>query len=561
MKKIFFSLFFIALFMFPALADYTVDSVNVSAEVAASGRTEVTSSFQLTFLDVQEEISIPLPEGDISGISVSSYRYSTRETENGISLVVKNSKGFSGTQVFVVSYKLPAFQADGSDEDLYSLGLLSSRWAREIGALSVQLSLPGSTVEYPEGYTMEPQLLSGYYGDLDPVEAALEANGNMISGSVSGLMAYDTMTLQVSLPDGYFRVRSNTIPMISVTWWFLSMAGVLVLCAIYWRLKLRNKGREITARLLLPEGILSYQLPAVLDGKTIDFAALVLEWANLGYLSLGYNKHHQLVLRKTMDMGSERNAAEQRLFRTLLGRRRKITATPGRFAAPAARFRAAALRPVSRTAFDKTSGNVVLIQLPCRLLPAVGIGYMVSCMLPEEGAFLILAVLAGVVGLLYSIKLHSALAAMKSLRQFSLKTGVLLAMAVVLVVLGLMYGAFLEVTVGLGACCFSALATASGPRRNSHGQELMAQAKGCRRFYRQVAWQRLQIYTSGNRRFFQRELPQTVALRSEKVFAQRFERLSVPYPEWLPAKNTGYVSPEQLLELLEPMIKALWDAF
>lgn len=561
MKKFFFSLFFIALFMFPALADYTVDSVNVSAEVAASGRTEVTSSFQLTFLEPQEELSIPLPEGDISGISVSSYRYSTRETENGISLVVKNSKGFSGTQVFVVSYKLPSFQADGSDEDLFSLGLLSSRWAREIGAVSVQVSMPGSTVEFPEGYTMEPQLLSGYYGDLDPVDAALEANGNLISGSVTDLMAYDTMTLQVSLPDGYFRVRSNTIPMIAVTWWFMALAGVLALCILYWRLKLYSKGREITARLLLPEGVLPYQLPAVLDGKTIDFASLVLEWANLGYLSLSYNKHHQLVLKKNMDMGSERNAAEQRLFRTLLGRRRKIVATPGRFAAPAARFRAAALRPISRTAFDKTGGNVVLIQLPCRLSLAVGMGYLAFCMLPEDGVYLILAVLAGVVGLFYSIKLHKALATMKSLGQFSLKTGVLMALAVVLVMVGLMNGAFLEVTVGLAACCFSALATASGPRRTGHGQELMAQAKGCRRFYRQVPWQRLQIYTSGNRRFFQRELPQTVALRSEKAFAQRFERLSVPYPEWLPAKNTGYISPEKLLELLEPMIKALREAF
>lgn len=561
MKKILFSLFFICIFLFPALADFTVDGVAVNAEVAASGRTEVAASYQLTFTTFQEEVTIPLPEGDISGISVSNYRYSTRETNQGIDLVIQNSKGFSGTQVFVVSYKLPAFEADGTKEDLYTLPLLSSRWAKEIGSFSVQVNLPGSTVEIPEGYTMSPVLVSGYHGALDETEGATSVSGTMISGSATGLMAYDTMTLQVSLPDGYFRVRSNTIPMIAVTWWFLGMVAVLGLCMLYWRLKLRSGHKEVTARMLLPEGVLAYQLPGVLDGKTVDFRALVLEWANLGYLKLSYDKKRRLVLRKTMDMGSERSQAEQRLFYGVFGRRRKVLALPGRFSSAAAQFRSGALRPVARQAFDKKSGNVVFVQIPCRLLVGVGIGYTVYCMLPEGSGYLVLAVLMGVVGLIYGGLLHRALTELKTQRRFSWKTGLLLLLALMLLVLGLMYGAFLEITVGVFACFFSAFATAAGPRRSPRGQELMAQAKGCRRFYSQVSWQKLQVYTAGNRRFFQGELPQAVALNCHKTFARRFERLSVPYPEWLPAKNKGAIAPEKLVELLEPVLKSLEQAF
>lgn len=560
MKKILFSLFFICIFVFPALADFSVDAVAVNAEVSASGRTEVTASYQLTFTTVQEEVTIPLPEGEIGGISVSNYRYSTRETEQGIDLVVRSS-GFAGTQMFVVSYKLPAFEADGTREDLYTLPLLSSRWAKQIGAISVQVNLPGSTVEIPEGYTMEPELVSGYHGALDSGVASVDVNGTMISGSTTELMAYDTMTLQVSLPDGYFYVRSNTIPMISVTWWFLGMTLVLGLCMLYWRLKLRSGHKEVSARMLLPEGVLAYQLPGVLDGKSVDFRALILEWANLGYLKLSYDKKHRVILRKTMDMGSERSQAEQRLFYGIFGRRRKILALPGRFAGAAARFRTAALRPIARQSFDKKSGNVAFVRIPCCLLAGVGIGYMVYCILPEGGAYLVLSILAGAVGVFYGMLLHSTFMELKTKRRFSWKTGPLLVLLPVLVMGGLMYGAFLEISVGLFACCFSALATASGPRRSPQGQELVAQARGCRRFYSQVSWQKLQIYTAGNRRFFQSELPQAVALNCHRTFARRFERLSVPYPEWLPAKNGGVISPEKLTELLDPVLKQLEQAF
>lgn len=561
MKKIIFSLFFLVFYIFPVLADYNVDSVNVSAQVAASGRTEVTSTFQLTFLTSQEDVTIPLPEGDISSITVSNYRYSTRETEHGTNLVLHNSKGFTGTQAFVVSYRLPSFQADGSSEDLYSLNLLSSRWAKSIGSCSIQVTLPGSDVTLPEDYTMSPQLLSGYYGDLDPLDAPLEIAGTMISGTVPGLMAYDTLTLQVSLPDGYFRVRSGTIPMVSLTWWCAVMAGVLGLCIIYWRLRLRSGHQQISARLLAPEGILPYQLPAVLDGETIDFAALILQWANLGYLSLSYSRNQQLILKKNMDMGSERSTAEQWLFQRVFGRRRKTIASPGRFSGAAAQFRTAAKQPVAQIAFDRSGGNIALVQLPCRLLTGVGIGYTAYCMFPEGGGFVVLAVLLGGLGLLYSIYLHQVLSQLKALGQFSLKTILCLVLALVLLVLGLLSGALLEMAVGLLACGFSAFATAAGPKRSPQGQELVAQARGCRRFYRQAPWHRLQIYLSANHRFFQTELPQAVALHSEKAFARRFERLSVPYPEWLPTKNTGSLSPEKLVDCLAPVIQALRQAF
>ncbi len=561
MKKALISLFFICLFAFPALADFTVDSISVYGEAGTNGKTEVSSTIVLTFTSAQDEVTIPLPDEDVSRVSVSSYRHTVQETENGTNLKVTNRGGFMGTHTFQVSYQLPAFSDDGGDADLYRLNVLSSRWARDIGSVAVQLKLPESQTVLPEDFVMAPVILSGYYGEMDPVDAPLDVAGTMISGTVSSRMAYDSLSVEVSLPDGYFRVRSTSIPMISITWFCLAMVALTLLCMLYWRLKLRTPPVSYSARLLAPEGILPYQLPQILDGTTCDMAALILTWANLGYVSLGYSKNRQVILRKNMTMGSERSVAEQRLFARIFSTRSRVLATPGRFSGAAGQFRAASRKSLARTIYDPKGGNPVLIQLPCRFLLAAGTGYLVYQMLPEGGGFLVLAILAGMVGFIYSMYLHTALATWKARREFSLKSAVLVLLAGLLIYLGLLSGAFLETTVGIFACSFSAIATAAGPRRSDLGRDILAQTKGCRRFYRQVSWQHLRRYTARNQRFFQLQLPNAVALNSDKAFAARFERLTIPRPEWLPGAKRTHWSAQALQKQLSPMIQKLREAF
>jgi hypothetical protein len=259
-------------------------------------------------------------------------------------------------------------------------------------------------------------------------------------------------------------------------------------------------------------------------------------------------------------MGSERSRAEQRLYASIFGKRRQVVATPGRFSQAAARFRAASQRSMNRVAFDRKGGNVVFVQLPCRLLLAVGVGYMSYQLLPEGGGYMVLAVLFGLMGLFYSIYLHDALSRWAALKQKSLWTGFLLLFGVGLLILSLLGGALLETVVGLFACWFSGIATAPGPRRSQRGQDLMAQAKGCRMFYRQVTWQRLQVLLGNNERFFQEQLPRAVALGVDRKFAKRFESQLVPVPEWLSGTKGSSASAKSVQRKLAAVLKCLRQA-
>ncbi len=559
MKKVAFFLFFICLLIPSVFADYQVDQATVNAKVSTNGRTQVTATYQLTFDGAQDQLEVPLPDGTISRVSAETYRYKVNKTDSGVDVVLTGT--FSGTQTVTVSYTVSDTYSTTSDGEVYQLGLLSSRWARNVGACSFQIILPQPSGTMPEDYTLTPVVLSGYYGALADSESGVSLNGTIVTGSVENRMAYDSLTAQVTVPTGYFYVRSSAISMIHVTYLAIGMLAVLLLLMIFWRVRIRTPRQNPQSRLLAPGGLLPCQLPQVLDGATCDIAAMILEWANLGYLTIQRTKKGYVVLTRAIPMGSERSKAERKLFQRIFATGYRVAATPGRFAAAGAQFRAASRRSLNRIIFDPKGGNVVLLQIPCRILLAVGIGYLAQQMLPEGGGFVVLAVLAGIVGFFYSIYLHSGIARRVALKRTSAGYRITLLLAMVLLVLGFLGGAFLEVFIGLFACCFSAVATSVGPRRSVRGQDLLSQARGCRMFYRQVTWQRLQVLTGRYNRFFQSQLPKAAALGVDKAFAKRFERLPVPRPEWLGGRGPTSTTAADLQRETAGILKGLRESF
>lgn len=556
MKKAIFSLFFICFLSLGVFADFQVDQATINAQVSDTGTAQVTASFQLSFSSTQDSLQVPLPDGEISRVSAETYRYSVSRGDDVVDVVLTGS--FSGTQTVTVSYQVDSSPVSGDEGETYTLGLLSSRWACQVGACSIQVTLPQASGTMPQDYSIAAQILSGYYGALSQDETGLTINGTIINGSTGNRMAYDSLSLQADVPTGYFYTRTAAIPMVHITYLAVGMLAVLGLLILFWYFRLRTPPQEISTRLLTPGGLLPCQLPQLLDGKTCDVALLILEWANLGYLTIRRSKRGYIILTRLLPMGSERSQAEQRLFQQIFSTGYRVAATPGRFSAAGARFCSASRRSLNRVLFDRKGGNIVLLQLPCRILLAVSVGYVAYENFPTGAAFLVLSVFAGLIGFLFSIYLHSALADWKSLKRFGRNTAILLLVCVLLLVIALLNGGILEMFIGLCACGFSSLASASGPRRSTRGQELMAQAKGCRLFYQRVNWQRLQLLMARNGRFFQLQLPKAAALGVDRSFAQRFEQLPVTTPEWLGtgASNTALQLQRQIRDILADLREA-----
>lgn len=557
MKKCFFFLFFIGLFLLPALADYQVDGVTVNAELSETGKARVSMTMQLTFTTATSEVTIPISEVDVNKVSVGDCRFKTVRSDQGVDVVLKNKSGFLGTQTFLITYQIPEGIRQGEGADFYDLRVISSRWDHGIAGCKFQLLLTTPAKTPPEVLVK-----SGYYGEMTAAETELEVSETTVSGTVGKRMAYDSLELSLELPQGYFQVRSSRVPGIRVTWVFVVMAGIFLLGLLYWRRLLRSpRTGSGDPRLLLPEGVLPCQLPMVMDGVTCDVAAMILQWANLGYLTISVNRRGIVVLTRTMEMGSERSRIEQKFFRSIFGSRPRVAATSGRFRQAGERFAASSRRAMSREMFDRKGGNLFLFQLLCQLLLAVSIGYLVSQILPEGAGFTVLAVLLSILSLVYGLYVHKALTALCARRGISLKELPLMAGLPLLLVLGLVFGALLECLVGVTAIVCSGAVSAHGPRRNQRGMDAVAQARGCRTFYQKVSWQRLQILQGENRRFFQAQLPSVVALGIDRQFARRFERLPIPMPEWLSISGSAVMSASALQQKLLPIIKQLRSSF
>lgn len=561
MKRSLFFLFFLYLFMIPAFADYTVDHVAVSADVDADGGTRVSMTLQLSFDTAAEEATVPLVERDVGSVSVADCRFKVRKTDEGANIILKKSDGFVGTQTFSISYSVPAGFESAEESVIYRLGLLSARWGRPIGMCTFQIMLPAGAVELPEEFALEPQIISGYHSTLSAAESDLAVTGTAISGAVSDRMAYDSLELEVTLPDGYFTIRGSRIPGIAITWLSVGMLIILLLTVLFWRIRLRTPHVAGELRLLAPEGVLPCELPTVLCGIPCDMAALILEWANLGYLSIGMSQNRRVYVRKTMQMGAERRKTEQKLFEQIFGGRMQTVMTPGRFSQAAVRFQTASRRALYGVVFDRRGGNLIFVQTPCRILLAVGVGYMAVQAMPEGAGFMVLGTLLGLAGLVYSLYLHEALTELFGLWTVTFPHAAMLALVPPLLAGSLLAGAFLEVLAGLLACVFSALVSSRGPRRSQRGVDALAQAKGCRMFFRQVSWQRLQILHGEDSRFFQHQLPGAVALRADRRFAKQFEQLAIPVPEWLREMDGAPEPAASLQKKLTPILRQIRAAF
>lgn len=313
--------------------------------------------------------------------------------------------------------------------------------------------------------------------------------------------------------------------------------------------------------MLMPEGLLACQLPQVLNTVTVDMPTLILEWANLGYLSIGKSHSGHPVLIKNLPMGSERGESEQQLFARIFKGREAVAATPGRFASAAAQFRKASKRDLNRRLLDPDGGSLTLVDMLCRILCGFGCGFMFSRLLPDGAAYIVIAVVLGLVGFIYGGHFSTYLYRLLTQKYVPLRQLWVPVVALLLLVGGLVSGSLPEVLIGILAMVLSGFLKSLGPRRNKRGQEAVYQARGLRKLYRRISWQTIRSYSKRDDRFFQKHLPKAVALGCGNAFAKNCLQTTVPRPEWLLTPGPQKSSAKALLKQLRPVLKQLREAF
>ena len=502
-----------------ALTETSFQSVTISCTVNESGRAYVQQTLELSILGSLQEIAFTFP-AEAKSPKVEGYKTKSA-VENGVRVLrVSSDTGFTGTLTFQLSYNQTGLVTAGEASQTIQLPLLSPQ-AYPIQALSF-------SVTFPEDFASTPSFESGYYKDVIEDLMTVSSSGGVVTGILTTpLNDNDTLTLSLTLPEGYFAgnfgegIGSVVLLVLSILFALLGL--------FYWFRLLRNKTLRVSARSLPPDGVNPGDLPFLLAGGDADFNMLVSHWASLGYVSFFINQAGHVIIRRRMEMGNERRAYERKLFLLLFGDESYCDGASLHYKKVGSKAMTVIPRYWARRIFDKRSGSPFLAQLLCCLACACSTTLAMDALAPESMHFLFL-IASFIAGFAFSYCLQKAASAYY-LNDW-VRTGIGVSCGFLLLLVGLLGGAGLATVIAGGASAFVGWQTAHGGRRKPEGDDIVAQTLGFRRFLLNATDHHAQQMLRRDPQYFYKMLPYAEAMGQGRRFTALFHGVRLETCPW-----------------------------
>ena len=325
-----------------------------STTVTADGTCEVTLTLQLKLDEAPAQLLFPLPAA-ARNITLNGGPARTSVSGSVRSINLNGSVHAAGVYTFSIHYDLPdAVTLNDSQQLVLTLQLLSG-FAYPIENMHFTVNLPGPAER-------RPQFVSTYHQESADTIIDYTVDGSVISGSFNtALKDHESLTMTLIVPEEQFPQP------ISKKWSLsaddIAMYAFIGIAFLYWLLTLRALPPRKIRRTQAPEGLTAGQLGCALTCRGVDFTALVISWAQMGYLLIQMDDNNRVLLHKRMDMGNERSDFEVRAFRTLFGKRRTADATGYHFARLSRKL--AGVVPNVRSFYLPGSGNRIILRFAC----------------------------------------------------------------------------------------------------------------------------------------------------------------------------------------------------
>ncbi|MBE6954665.1 MAG: DUF2207 domain-containing protein [Ruminococcaceae bacterium] len=482
----------------------------------------------------QQSLEIKLPAG-ATDITV----FNARSEVTGETVKLLADSVFSGSVTFRVDYTLPhAFTYTQEGDQLLRVELVPHDLGIMVGYAEFTLTLP-------ESYKNEPDF---FVGTTATDKAVCTLDSAKIAGSLNQTVpAGDGLMLLLELPDDYFVVRENAITELFAGWRLLIVL-LLVLSIVYWYLGFFRASHlpHVVKTPRLPDGVSAGELSVLLTGLDGDPAALIAEWASLGYVQLVKNNNGTYV-RMLMNMGTERSELEYQFFARLF-READAVRLESEFYAKCARGTAERLRAHwVRRLFDKKSGSPAILLSLCLLTSVL----LCLSAYADKGAVWAVAS-AAVGGALCVVYQRGVLSLLR--HGSRLETGLGMAAGIAMLLIMAIFGGG-TIFLALIVLTLAAMAVCHGGRRTALGLEKLEQTLGFRRHLLDADPQELRILVRQDSQYFYRMLPYAEALGVASSFASRFGNLKLEPCAWL--ADAPSCTAKEFYALFDPMAKSL----
>jgi hypothetical protein len=525
-----------------AVSASTVTDLQNITTVQDDGTCRVTVTFQLQLDEVPGELHFPLP-ATAKDISVNGGLARTH-LEGSIRKVELNGIHAAGTYTFTITYSLPDAVLLEKENLTLSIPLLSG-FAYPIAQMRFAVTLPGTPDRRPE-------FVSTYHQESAESLIDLLMEGNTISGTFrQELKDHESLTMTLAVTEELFPQPISKKWSISTD--DIAAYACAALALLYWLLTMRALPPRHIRRAKEPEGLSAGEVSCVLTGQGVDLTMMVVSWARMGYLRIHMEDSGRVLLHKRMDMGNERSEFENRLFRSLFGKRVTVDGTGYHYA----RLMRKAMATVTgkRDNFRRRSGNVRVF----RIISAV-IGFISGISLTVAFASdtvwqVLLGTLLCLLGVASAWQIQAGAMTVHLRRKASLWMA--LGASVLWVLLSAWAGEWTVAVFLLSTQWLTGLAAAYGGRRTEAGRQNMAELLGLRRYMRSVPKDELKRILRSNPEYYHNLAPFAMAMGVDKAFAQQFGQTQLPACSYLTSGMDGHMTADEWNQLLRDAVATL----
>ena len=529
---------------FATVADITVTNYTATVTVDETSTATFRVDIALDILSPVTELIFPISTaltGEVVGAESKKVKLGE---ENG--LKVTFDAPVSGTQNYTVTYELHNTISQIEEGQQIHLDVIASGWSWPMNGASFQVTMP-------KAFEQVPVYTGSYYMDLVEDYMQLSTDGTTLKGTfIQPINDHDGLQMTMALDENYVEINSaEGIPTL------VGLMGVILISiagAVYYIKTLRNEPLKIPLRPLPPDGAGAGAMPLLHTQGKPSFAAEVMHWATLGYLTVSRKGKNSIVLRQKMEMNTERRKQDSQIFTSLFINNGMCTGESVKFASHGTRYGEMSARYWNRRLFSKRSGSPLLLRTVSTTACGIALFGIASIALPVSSIRWIL--LTGAVAVGTAGGVATQMACTKIVRGSVLWGAVLVTAPVAMLALGALYGGGLTMTLGVLLQVAVAMLTLRGGKRSVGGRDNLAQTLGFKRFLNHVSSKQLIYYLREDSEYFYRTLPFADAMGMGRKFALKFGSTVLEPCSWLEIKGkSGLTALEFYHAYHEVMVK------
>lgn len=544
MRRVIALLVCIFLFAVPVSAANAAASVRTTAVVTENSACQVTIEAEIRLDEPARGLKFPLGT-DIHSVTLNGASASVSESGGIYSVDLSHLNGKTGLYSCTIQYTVNSVVAVDEGKQIITVPLLYG-FPYPVEDMSFSVTMPTA-------FDTVPSFYSGYHGQDIERQMTHNVVGSTITGRVDQqLKDSETLFLKLTAPVGMFpagRTFGGTLRFDSA-----AMAVCAALALLCWLLTMRFFPRWAPRRATAPEGSCAGLVGRFLVHRNTDLPALVIQWAQLGYLIIHLDNNGRVFLHKKMDMGNERSGFEQRCFRELFGNKMMLDATGSRFHSAWNRICAMGRRQPGSN--GSPVGSIKLFRVLSALLGLFAGIAMADTVSTDHTWRLVLMGALGAAGFILCWLIQSGMDCLHLRGKASLKLG--LAAALILIAAGFACSC---PVYGLAAAAWNLLAGALafyGGRRNENAARIFGEILGLRRHMRRAGTDEVRRILASNRNYYFELAPYALVLGVDKTFAEKFGKARLPACTWLVSRHNRRTAPEwypQLRQVYAAMIR------